>query len=233
MGRGICGGRGKLSGLMGDAAQVAWNQGVDLWGFDGNRLLEQLGVVVEIETVPRAKLPAWLSQRLALQKQSAQTTVVVNDGETAVIGDDCSLTQGVTLGGTSTHHEKRHPTLGDNVVVGAGAKILGPLQVGNGAKVGSNAVVVKDVPPGATAVGIPARILEDAGSGSGFSAYAVSRDMNDPLVKALHQVTAQCLEAESKLARIVAALEAAGIPIHPDDSTNEPSEPNSLHRIVD
>jgi serine O-acetyltransferase len=154
-------------------------------------------------------------------------------GETSEIGDDCTLYHGVTLGGTTWNKGKRHPTLGDNVVVGAGAKILGPLQVGNGAKVGSNAVVVKDVPPGATAVGIPARILDDAGSDSGFSAYAVSRDMNDPLVKALHQVTAQCLEAERKLARIVAALEAAGIHVHPDGSPAERSESNSLHRIVD
>jgi serine O-acetyltransferase len=154
-------------------------------------------------------------------------------GETSEIGDDCTLYHGVTLGGTTWNKGKRHPTLGDNVVVGAGAKILGPLQVGNGAKVGSNAVVVKDVPPGATAVGIPARILDDAGTDSGFSAYAVSRDMNDPLVKALHQVTAQCLKAERKLARIVAALEAAGIHVHPDGSPAEPSESNSLHRIVD
>ena len=86
-------------------------------------------------------------------------------GETAEIGDDCTLYHGVTLGGTSWRKkEKRHPTLGRNVVVGAGAKILGPILVGDDAKVGSNAVVVRDVPAGATAVGIPARIVtgEDA-----------------------------------------------------------------------
>ena len=77
-------------------------------------------------------------------------------GETAEIGDDTTLYHGVTLGGTSWNKGKRHPTLGRGVVVGAGAKILGPILVGDGAKVGSNAVVVKDVPPGATAVGIPA-----------------------------------------------------------------------------
>src|SRR5690242_13333922 len=82
-------------------------------------------------------------------------------GETAEIGDDSTLYHGVTLGGTSWNKGKRHPTLGKGVVVGAGAKILGPIVVGNGAKVGSNAVVVKDVPDGATAVGIPARILHD------------------------------------------------------------------------
>src|ERR1700736_3144891 len=80
-------------------------------------------------------------------------------GETAEIGDDCTLYHGVTLGGTSWNAGKRHPTLGRGVVLGAGAKILGPILVGDGAKVGSNAVVVRDVPAGATAVGIPARIV--------------------------------------------------------------------------
>ena len=105
-------------------------------------------------------------------------------GETAEIGDDCTLYHGVTLGGTSWNKGKRHPTLGRGVVIGAGAKILGPILVGDGAKIGSNAVVVRDVPAGATAVGIPARILtgDDAapargagGARSGFSAYAIAR----------------------------------------------------------
>ncbi|HEX6632844.1 MAG TPA: serine O-acetyltransferase, partial [Usitatibacter sp.] len=82
-------------------------------------------------------------------------------GETAEVGDDCTLYHGVTLGGTSWNKGKRHPTLERNVVVGAGAKILGPITVGAGAKIGSNAVVVRDVPDNATAVGIPARILVD------------------------------------------------------------------------
>jgi serine O-acetyltransferase len=78
-------------------------------------------------------------------------------GETAEIGDDCTLYHGVTLGGVSWNQGKRHPTLGKGVVIGAGAKILGPFTVGDGAKVGSNSVVVKAVPAGATVVGIPAR----------------------------------------------------------------------------
>src|SRR5947207_7444932 len=85
-------------------------------------------------------------------------------GETAEIGDDCTLYHGVTLGGVSWNQGKRHPTLGAGVVLGAGAKVLGPILVGDSAKVGSNAVVVRNVPAGATAVGIPARIVtgEDA-----------------------------------------------------------------------
>lgn len=81
-------------------------------------------------------------------------------GETAEIGDGCTIYQGVTLGGTSLYKgAKRHPTLGKDVVVSAGAKVLGGFEVGDGAKIGSNAVVIKPVPPGATAVGIPARII--------------------------------------------------------------------------
>jgi serine O-acetyltransferase len=117
-------------------------------------------------------------------------------GETAEIGDDCTIYQGVTLGGTSLARKKRHPTLEAGVVVGAGAKVLGPFTVGAGAKIGSNSVVVKEVPPGATAVGIPARILEsamgerreEAAKRIGFSAYAISADMDDPMVQAIHRL---------------------------------------------
>jgi serine O-acetyltransferase len=80
-------------------------------------------------------------------------------GETATVGDDCVIFHGSTLGGTSMSRGKRHPTVGNGVVVGAGAKVLGPVSIGDGARVGANAVVLKDVPPGAAAVGIPARIV--------------------------------------------------------------------------
>ncbi|MDO9365089.1 MAG: serine O-acetyltransferase [Methylotenera sp.] len=117
-------------------------------------------------------------------------------GETAVIGDDCTLYHGVTLGGTSWNKGKRHPTLEAGVVIGAGAKVLGPITIGENAKIGSNAVVVKDVPANATAVGIPARILEEEKSKQreataqkiGFAAYAVGNDENDPMIKAIHSL---------------------------------------------
>ena len=115
-------------------------------------------------------------------------------GETAEIGDDVTLYHGVTLGGTSWNKGKRHPTLENGVVVGAGAKLLGPITMHAGAKIGSNAVVVKDVPAGATAVGIPARIIEESAAQKreeraarmGFSAYALGGGEEDPLANALN-----------------------------------------------
>ncbi len=80
-------------------------------------------------------------------------------GETTVIGDDCTIYQGVTLGGTGKETGKRHPTLGNNVMVGSGAKVLGPFKVGDGAKIAAGAVVLKEVPAGATAVGVPAKAV--------------------------------------------------------------------------
>jgi serine O-acetyltransferase len=133
-------------------------------------------------------------------------------GETAEIGDDCTLYHGVTLGGVSWNQGKRHPTLGKGVVVGAGAKILGPFIVGDGAKVGSNSVVVKAVPAGATVVGIPARTVE-AGPGHGdvarmaFDAYAVSADLDDPLNKVLLALGSRTEDIDGRLAEILRRLE--------------------------
>jgi len=125
-------------------------------------------------------------------------------GETAVIGDDVTLYQGVTLGGTSWNKGKRHPTLKDGVVVGAGAKVLGPFDVGENAKVGSNAVVTKEVPAGATVVGIPGRIIlqsvvteatevdEDKRKkmeeNFGFDAYGLSDEMPDPVARSIRSM---------------------------------------------
>jgi serine O-acetyltransferase len=132
-------------------------------------------------------------------------------GETAEIGDECTLYHGVTLGGVSWNQGKRHPTLGKGVVVGAGAKILGPFVVGDGAKVGSNSVVVKAVPPGATVVGIPARIVEHTPAEAArmaFDAYAVSADLDDPLNKALLALGSRNDDVEGQLAELLRRLEA-------------------------
>ena len=129
-------------------------------------------------------------------------------GETAEIGEDTTLYHGVTLGGTTWNKGKRHPTLGRNVVVGAGAKILGPIKVGDGAKVGSNAVVVKDVPEGATVVGIPGRIVEAGPTkeGARFAAYAVVQNQDDPYAKAIQTLVDHSHELEQSLAALSVKL---------------------------
>jgi serine O-acetyltransferase len=127
-------------------------------------------------------------------------------GETAEVGDGCTIYQGVTLGGTSLYRgEKRHPTLGAGVVVGAGAKVLGGFIVGEGAKIGSNAVVVKEVPAGATVVGIPGRIVEEARvekTAERFTAYAVVQDQDDPQAKAIQSLIEHSKELEQTLAAL-------------------------------
>ena len=129
-------------------------------------------------------------------------------GETAEVGEDTTLYHGVTLGGTTWNKGKRHPTLGRNVVVGAGAKILGPIKVGDGAKIGSNAVVVKDVPEGATVVGIPGRIVEAGPSkeGARFAAYAVVQNQDDPYAKAIQTLVDHSHELEQSVAALRSKL---------------------------
>ena len=129
-------------------------------------------------------------------------------GETAEIGEDTTLYHGVTLGGTTWNKGKRHPSLGRNVVVGAGAKILGPIKVGDGAKIGSNAVVVKDVPEGATVVGIPGRIVEAGPTkeGARFAAYAVVQNQDDPYAKAIQTLVDHSHELEQSLAALSVKL---------------------------
>ncbi|HEY9531418.1 MAG TPA: serine O-acetyltransferase [Burkholderiales bacterium] len=130
-------------------------------------------------------------------------------GETAEVGDGCTIYQGVTLGGTSLYRgEKRHPTLGSAVVVGAGAKVLGGFVVGDGARIGSNAVVVKEVPAGATIVGIPGRIVEDrsVAQAARFAAYAVVQENDDPYAKAIQSLVAHSQELERTVAELEAKL---------------------------
>jgi serine O-acetyltransferase len=139
-------------------------------------------------------------------------------GETTEIGDDCTIYQGVTLGGTSLYKGvKRHPTLGKGVVISAGAKVLGGFTVGDGARVGSNAVVLKEIPAGATAVGVPARILHpdlpSSENGSDvndkkayFSAYGITPNVDDPVSMALKGLIDATLEQEAKIKLLEAQL---------------------------
>jgi serine O-acetyltransferase len=136
-------------------------------------------------------------------------------GETAEIGDGCTIYQGVTLGGTSLYKgAKRHPTLGKNVVVSAGAKVLGGFEVGDNAKIGSNAVVIKPVPAGATAVGIPARIIPSKTGESAdvseskpqFNAYGITQD-DDPLSQAMRGLIDNASSQEHQIALLWKALE--------------------------
>lgn len=149
------------------------------------------------------------------------TGVVV--GETAEIGDDVTLYQGVTLGGRKLDAGKRHPTLGNNVVVGAGAKILGPFTVGDDARIGSNAVVLNPVPAGATVVGVPGKIVrcrdenaqclelvsgrqihrvEDPEERQEFDAYGVSGETDDPMEIAIDVLQQQVAELQAELDRL-------------------------------
>jgi serine O-acetyltransferase len=137
-------------------------------------------------------------------------------GETAEIGDGCTIYQGVTLGGTSLYKgTKRHPTLGRNVVVSAGAKVLGGFVVGDGAKIGSNAVVIKPVPAGATAVGIPARIIPSksdtsadvTGTEGKFSAYGITLE-DDPLGQAMKGLIDNASSQEHQIALLWRAIES-------------------------
>ena len=145
------------------------------------------------------------------------TGVVI--GETAIIGNDCTLYHGVTLGGTSWEKGKRHPTLGNNVVVGAGAKILGPIAIESGARIGSNAVVTKNVPENSTVVGIPARVVASETeskktksdlsasistdkSPEKFEAYGQSKAIQDPLDEKLEILLMRLKKAEEEISKL-------------------------------
>jgi len=163
-------------------------------------------------------------------------------GETAVIGDDVTLYHGVTLGGTSWNKGKRHPTLENGVVIGAGAKVLGPIVIGEGAKVGSNAVVTKAVPAGHTAVGNPARIIDNSEQGRqreaqaekmGFSAYAVARDQDDPLAKAIHGLLDHAAETDRRLNMLLKELADQGVKCDNEVQSADQFDPKYLSKIVD
>ncbi len=140
-------------------------------------------------------------------------------GETAEIGDDCTLYHGVTLGGTSWEKGKRHPTLLNGVVIGAGAKVLGPITVGDNARIGSNAVVVRDVEPGTTIVGVPGKVVlgpvsstfalrEETARRIGFDAYGEARNMPDPVSQALDSLLDHARDVEREIADLKKQLAA-------------------------
>ncbi|WP_297720519.1 serine O-acetyltransferase EpsC [Intestinimonas sp.] len=112
-------------------------------------------------------------------------------GETTEIGDDCLIYHGVTLGGTGKDHGKRHPTLGNNVMVSAGAKVLGPFKVGDGARIAANAVVLTEIPPEATAVGVPARVVRIAGEKVDFASSVDQIHVTDPVQKELQAISSR------------------------------------------
>lgn len=170
-------------------------------------------------------------------------------GETAEIGDECTIYQGVTLGGTSlAKGAKRHPTLGRGVIVGANAQVLGGFTVGDGARVGSGAVVVKPVPPGATAVGNPARIIdaetdakrEAVAAKMGFSAYGVTQG-DDPVALAMKGLIDNAAGHEHQIALLWQAIERLGsrtreLPaeacVPQDAHTTEQFDAERLNRLV-
>ena len=142
-------------------------------------------------------------------------------GETAEIGNDCTLYHGVTLGGTSWNKGKRHPTLRDGVVVGAGAKVLGPIVVNEGARIGSNAVVTKEVPAGVSVVGIPGRIVrkpdpeldkrrKDIADKIGFDAYGMADEMPDPIARSVNNLMDHMLAVDDKINNICKSLHKLG-----------------------
>lgn len=162
-------------------AHGVWRRGFLVVG----RFISHLGkILTGIEIHPGAQI----GRRLFIDHG---TGVVI--GETAVVGDDVTLYQGITLGGTSLHKGKRHPTLEDGVIVGSGAQVLGPITVGAGARIGANAVVLNDVPKGVTMVGIPARMVmrRTKQQEAQFCAYGMSDDLPDPLVRTIDALRGQ------------------------------------------
>jgi serine O-acetyltransferase len=184
-------------------AHACWNHG---WFWLG-RFLSHLGRwFTGIEIHPAAKI----GRRVFIDHGMG---VVI--GQTAEVGDDCTIYQGVTLGGTSlTKGAKRHPTLGRGVIVGANSQVLGGFTVGDGARVGSNAVVLKEVPPGATAVGNPARVIQAEGDAAreaaaakmGFSAYGITQG-DDPMSRAMKGLIDHAAGQEHQIALLWQAIE--------------------------
>ena len=198
-------------------AHFLWERGWHLTG----RLVSHVGrMLTGIEIHPGARI----GRRLFIDHGMG---VVI--GETAEIGDDCTLYHGVTLGGTRPSREqggqKRHPTIGNDVIVGSGAQVLGPIRVGDGARIGAAAVVVKEVPDGATMVGNPARQVgrrsAPGESAPVFEPYGISGEIPDPIARALTGL----LDEVSTLRARLSELEHAREPSPADDDPASSADP--------
>ncbi len=194
--------------LIHRVAHYAWTRRRFLLG----RLLSQFGrALTGIEIHPGATI----GRRFFIDHGMG---VVI--GETAEIGDDVHMYHGVTLGGTSLVKGKRHPTIRSRVIIGAGAKVLGAIEVGEGARIGSNAVVVADVPPGVTVLGIPAKVAvpRNRSDGERFLAYGTPCDQSpDPLVRCIISMTDQI----AMLRRRIEELEVGSAPSEPEDTAEQ------------
>lgn len=175
-----------------------------LWGWGWltlGRLVSHLSrFLTGIEIHPAAKLGPGLFIDHGM-------SVVI--GETSEIGENVTLLQGVTLGGTSLKREKRHPTLGDNVVVGAGAKIIGAFKIGDNSRIGAGSVVVREVPPNSVVVGVPGRVTFKDGQRVSGEIDLNQIDLPDPVAKAIEHLLERIQQLESELNTLRKAVEGA------------------------
>jgi serine O-acetyltransferase len=178
-------------------AHRLWNRG---WPTTARCLMQLARFLTGIEIHPAARLGPGLFIDHGMG-------VVI--GETAELGENVTLLQGVTLGGTSLKREKRHPTLGNNVVVGAGAKIIGAFKIGDGSRIGAGSVVVREVPPNSVVVGVPGRVTYRDGQRVTGEIDLNQTDLPDPVAKAIEQLMERLrlLEAEVETLRRAAESE--------------------------
>ncbi len=186
-----------------------------LWGKDWRLLGRIVSQVAKFVTGIEIHPGAEIGRRFVIDHGNG---VVI--GETSIIGDDVTVYQGVTLGGIapavdseSQKHQKRHPTLEDGSIIGSGAQVLGPVVVGKGARVGANAVVTRDVPPGVTVVGIPARVVmpRDRKKAKEFVAYGtLTEDSPDPVIRYIETLRGQVHVLAGRIGELEAKLETCG-----------------------
>jgi serine O-acetyltransferase len=176
-------------------AHAIWRRG---WRIPARFLSQVARVLTGIEIHPAAKIGSGLFIDHGMG-------VVI--GETAEVGENVTLLQGVTLGGTSLKREKRHPTLGDNVVVGAGAKIIGAFKIGDGSRIGAGSVVVREVPTNSVVVGVPGRVTYRDGQRVAGGIDLDQTDLPDPVSKAIEQLVERIRSLEGELETLRKTIE--------------------------